>query len=241
MSGVTGNIYVGLMEFEQMAFVLHYLRPQDTVFDIGANVGSYTVLASKVVGARTVALEPDPVNFGFLMDNVHMNRMQDRVIAICAAAGRASGTAGFQAGHGATSRVISREKEDRGSSISVEVAALDDIASKTGIIPKLIKIDVEGYENEVVHGASRILSSPGPKVVLMELRGHGTRYGFDEGALHATMLSWGYNAYKYDPAGRALSVMDERRLGDMLYIRDLDEARERILGAPRRDIAHRSI
>ena len=53
MAGATGNIYCGLHEFEDMAFVLHFLRPGDFFADVGANIGSYTVLASGVCKART--------------------------------------------------------------------------------------------------------------------------------------------------------------------------------------------
>jgi hypothetical protein len=45
MAGATGNVYAGLHEFEDMAFVLHALRSSSWFLDIGANVGSYTVLA----------------------------------------------------------------------------------------------------------------------------------------------------------------------------------------------------
>src|SRR5438552_2237409 len=55
MTGATGNIYCGLHEFVEMAFCLHLLRRDDLFLDIGANVGSYTVLASKVCGARSIA------------------------------------------------------------------------------------------------------------------------------------------------------------------------------------------
>src|ERR1700683_536380 len=46
MTGATGNIYVGLHEFADMLFVLHFLREDDLFLDIGANVGTYTVLGS---------------------------------------------------------------------------------------------------------------------------------------------------------------------------------------------------
>src|SRR5262249_8696404 len=59
MMGATGNIYVGLIEFTDMMFLLHFLRRGDLFFDIGANVGTYTVLASGVCGAKTWAFEPD--------------------------------------------------------------------------------------------------------------------------------------------------------------------------------------
>src|ERR1700739_1067728 len=60
MTGATGNIYCGLHEFAEMGFLLHLLRPNDLFLDVGANVGSYTILASRVCGARVIAFEPDP-------------------------------------------------------------------------------------------------------------------------------------------------------------------------------------
>jgi hypothetical protein len=45
MAGATGNVYAGLHEYEDMAFVLHALRPSSRFVDVGANVGTYTVLA----------------------------------------------------------------------------------------------------------------------------------------------------------------------------------------------------
>lgn len=57
MRGATGNIYVGLMEFEDMAFVLHFLRNDDVFIDVGANVGVYSILAASR-GADVVAMEP---------------------------------------------------------------------------------------------------------------------------------------------------------------------------------------
>ena len=62
MTGITGNIYAGLHEFADMAFVLHFLRGRRPVRRCGrANVGSYTILVSGVVGCRTIAFEPDPI------------------------------------------------------------------------------------------------------------------------------------------------------------------------------------
>ncbi len=58
MSGATGNLGVGLHEFVDMAFVVHFLREGDLFLDIGANVGSFTVLAAGVARARSFAFEP---------------------------------------------------------------------------------------------------------------------------------------------------------------------------------------
>ncbi|TAF74508.1 MAG: hypothetical protein EAZ53_08995 [Bacteroidetes bacterium] len=67
MTGATGNLYFGLHEFEDMAFLLHFLRSEDVFFDIGANVGSYTVLASAQIGAYTFCFEPRQIGGGKLI------------------------------------------------------------------------------------------------------------------------------------------------------------------------------
>src|SRR6266404_8257887 len=73
MTGATGNVYCGLHEFVEMALVLHLLRPQDLFLDIGANIGSYTILASKLCGAQTIAFEPEPRVARTLEQNIHAN------------------------------------------------------------------------------------------------------------------------------------------------------------------------
>jgi hypothetical protein len=57
---LTGNLYAGLHEFSEMGFLLHLLRQNDLFVDVGANLGSYTVLASAVCQARNIAFEPVP-------------------------------------------------------------------------------------------------------------------------------------------------------------------------------------
>ena len=59
MTGATGNWYCGLHEYEDMSFVLNALRPGDLFVDVGANIGSYSILAGGG-GARVIAIEPIP-------------------------------------------------------------------------------------------------------------------------------------------------------------------------------------
>ena len=65
MTGATGNIYFGLHEFEEMSFLLHFLNEADTFYDVGANIGSYTILAAGVCGAKVCSFEPVPSTFFF--------------------------------------------------------------------------------------------------------------------------------------------------------------------------------
>ena len=90
LTGATGNVYCGLHEYEDMAFVLHLLRPGDLFVDIGANIGSYTLLAS-AAGANILCFEPVRSTFESLLDNIHLNRLETRVEARNQAVGRAGG------------------------------------------------------------------------------------------------------------------------------------------------------
>lgn len=69
-TGLTSAYYVGLHEFEDMAFAIHLLREDDTFVDVGANLGSYSLLASGVTKANSIAFEPVPTTYNRLIDNI---------------------------------------------------------------------------------------------------------------------------------------------------------------------------
>ncbi|MFM7683603.1 MAG: FkbM family methyltransferase, partial [Bacteroidota bacterium] len=72
-TGLTGNLYYGLHEFADMMFLLHFLRSEDCFFDIGSNVGSYSILANSHVGAHTTSFEPLPLTVELLKRNKEVN------------------------------------------------------------------------------------------------------------------------------------------------------------------------
>eukprot|EP01034_Spumella_vulgaris_P002103 gene2103-2739_t len=57
---------------------MHYLRPEDTFVDVGANIGVYSVLASGITGAKSLSFEPIPSTFANLKRNINYNNLQDR-------------------------------------------------------------------------------------------------------------------------------------------------------------------
>src|SRR4029077_6652553 len=95
MTGATGNIYVGLNEFVDMMLPLHFLREGDLFLDIGANVGSYTVLASGICRAVTWAFEPDPGTIRNLKRNIAINSLEPLVTIYELALGSAEGEVPF--------------------------------------------------------------------------------------------------------------------------------------------------
>ena len=78
----------------------------------------------------------------------------------------------------------------------------------------------------------------------MELRGHGFRYGFNEENVHKKMLGYGYEPYVYDPQIRELHEWRRNtpnQLGDMLYIRDVEKAKQRISEAASFRVVDKSV
>ena len=95
MTGATGNLYCGLHEYNDMAFLLHFLRIEDFFIDIGANIGSYTILASGHIGAKTFSFEPVPSTFAHLINNISINQMTDKVRAFNIGLGSQKGSIEF--------------------------------------------------------------------------------------------------------------------------------------------------
>lgn len=228
MTGATGNIYCGLHEVHEMGLVLHLLRPGDLFVDVGANVGSYTVLAGAVAGADVICFEPSPTTFLHLKDNLALNELDGRCDARLVAVGAESGTVRFAIGLDTTDHVAT--VSDSGESVAVEVVRLDDALA--GRAPLALKIDVEGFETSVVAGARATLRAPSLLVVVMEMAGAGAHYGHDEAKLHQEMVSFGFTPYAYDAVARTFRP-GSLAGGNMVYVRDLEAVRARIVGAPR--------
>jgi FkbM family methyltransferase len=247
MRGATGNVYCGLHEFEDMGFVLHALRAGDLFVDVGANVGSYTVLAAGASGAQVLAFEPAPRAYAALCDNVRLNNLAPLVEPRCEAVGDRPGRLPLTVDLDTVNHVVAGGAGEAGgtggadgTSIEVPIVTLDEALGARE--PSLIKIDVEGYETSVIDGAQRTLRSPRLLAVLMELNGSGARYGFDEDALHQRMLRYGFTPTRYDPLTRFLRPAEAARVGDnLLYIRDRVALEVRIREAPRREVHGRSI
>ena len=234
MYGATGNIYVGLHEFADMGFFLHFLRPDDLFLDVGSNVGSYTVLAAKGVGASCIAIEPVDTTFERLMDNVRMNRIEDRVDARRAAIGGASGVVRFSTDEDTMNRVV--DEQYAGTSVQVPVHTLDEIVADRR--PIAVKIDVEGFERAVLDGACRMLADTTLQAIIMETDETIVIHG---ATAREVLMAAGFTEHRYDVMRRALSpVMPTRGArsphGNYLFLRDAAFAQARVSSAPRYDL-----
>ncbi len=230
-TGLTGNIYNGFQEYVEMAFLIHALRSDNLFIDVGANVGSYTVLACAAVGARGCCFEPVPGTYARLLENIRINHLYNRVRCLNVGVGSAAGVLDFSSDMDAGNRVLA-DGETRADRIEVQVATLDSLLE--GQSPALIKIDVEGYETAVLEGADETLRKPSLHSVIMEINGSGDKFGFDESQLFVNMSKYGFEAYTYAPLRRELIKLTPGHGNpeNILFVRDAARVGELLKSAP---------
>lgn len=165
-----------------------------------------------------LAIEPIPSTFKALTRNILLNEFETQIETMNIGLGSEPGNLQFAADRDTVNHVLA-EGESARQIVDVPIRTLDDVLA--GREPVVIKIDVEGFETKVLEGAQKTLANPTLRAVIMELNGSGARYGFDEEALHQTMLSFGFETYNYRPDERALDAMYGKRhmSGNTLYFR----------------------
>lgn len=136
------------------------VKPGATVFDIGANVGAYTLVFAARVGpsGRVIAFEPAPDASQGLRTHLALNGIAGRVEVIEAAMSSAVGRTSFAVhpSGGASSLVL--ESVDRGRVIDVATDTLDRFCAAHAVSPDVLKIDVEGSELDVLRGGRATLA-----------------------------------------------------------------------------------
>lgn len=161
--------WLGSYEFDKQREIAAAVRPGMTCFDIGANVGFYTLLLSQLAGPEgaVVAFEPVPGNCRFLRQHVKMNScgnvaVQELALADLDGIARFDTTADSSQGHLSAL-----------GSLSVNCARMDSLIAAGAISPpNLMKVDVEGAEAAVLQGAVEVLARHKPVIFLAT---HGPR------------------------------------------------------------------
>ena len=146
--------WLGSYEAAKQKKITEFVRPGMVCWDVGANVGFYTLLFAELVGeaGRVFAFEPVPRNVELLRRHVEMNRYQNVRIFPCAL-GDFDGEARFDPGPGTTMGHMAAE-----GPLKVSCSKADTLLAAGEVeAPDLIKIDVEGAEGDVLLGACRAL------------------------------------------------------------------------------------
>lgn len=159
----THGCWLGSYEYDKQHLFEEEIKPGGVIFDIGANVGFYTLLASELTGSQghVYAFEPVPRNLAYLKQHLQLNRVLN-VTVIEAAVSDHAGMCFFDDSVGAAAGHIA----SRGG-LSVETVKLDELVAGGELpLPGYIKIDVEGAELLVLAGAMSTLTKSHPTIFL---------------------------------------------------------------------------
>jgi FkbM family methyltransferase len=151
-------------EYELQAFRImgKILKAGSFAVDIGANIGLYTLVMGKLVGpnGKVVSFEPASESYQALLDHICRNGLAEIVEPHMMIVGNKTGDCEFiEDGVRGTNRVgDSHSQGTIARIVKRRVVTLDQIICGNGFLPDLIKIDVEGYEMDVLEGSQEILT-----------------------------------------------------------------------------------
>jgi FkbM family methyltransferase len=139
-----------------------------TFFDVGSNIGIYSLIAASESASRIFAFEPHPYTFSLLAENVALNGYGDRVNCLQAALGAEDGVAFFTDDPGSpVNHVLEKDGADQ-KELHIKILRGDTFCHEVGMYPEVLKIDVEGYESFVLQGFGDALKSV--QIILIECR-----------------------------------------------------------------------
>ena len=156
-------------EPEVTSLVHQVIKPGSVFFDVGANVGYFTLLA-RDLGASVHAFEPNPVVRALLERSLSFD--DQRVVVVAAACSDQPGTVALYYQDPRNTGMASVEKVTA-TKVDVAATTLSDYWRATGVAPDLIKIDVEGHEYKALLGAGDVIESVHPDLVV-EVTEHRT-------------------------------------------------------------------
>lgn len=202
---------MGMYDFHNMNLLKLVLARQPSTFlDIGANIGTYTLVASEVETASVVSLEPHPVTYAMLVRNVQRNGRKN-IVCFNFAASNHNGQVDLTDRPDESINRVVGHTERAESLISVTCRTLDAMCQEEGFQPDVVKIDVEGYEVCVLAGFMEML----PRVSLVLIEG-GQRSEVKQllsGAGFAGPFYFHFDA-------RTLSKRPQRRPEDPVYVNE---------------------
>lgn len=161
-------MYNYIVDWEEFMFIKRFLKSDDQVCDIGANMGFYTIWMSKFITEGTIhAFEPDDLNFERFNKNILLNKIADNVKPNKCIVSESSGQLNFTTGLDGENHITNTAADD---SLIKDTISLDLYALKNSVKNfKFIKIDTEGFELFVLKGAKQLMAENKISVIQLEI------------------------------------------------------------------------
>src|SRR3546814_7866898 len=145
------SMALGSFELDDLKYFFSTIRSDDSIFDIGANVGAYSItLARSFPKANVFAFEPIPLNYSLILASSRINRVTNLSVFESCISDK-SGTESFSIAEDSEySSLIETRRKGVFETVSVQTISIEDFCSQNSCIPNILKIDVEGAEMKVL-------------------------------------------------------------------------------------------
>ena len=212
------NYYLGLAEYEEMAFLIHALKKDEVFVDCGANLGLYTILASKVIGVNSISFEPHPDTVKKLFDQLEINDLKDKVKIISKALGDRIGSVRFSNDKDALRRKVLDNEKKLENFIDVQMTTLDSELENLAQ-NFILKMDLEGFEFKALEGARNILTKKNLKAIIIE-----NNQTADNNLVHKILSEFNFFRVEYFPQQRQIKLSKNNLDNKInhIYIKDID-------------------
>jgi FkbM family methyltransferase len=201
-------------EFEEMTFLQKILQKSDVFFDIGANMGSWVLVAAgKIKSGHVYAFEPSPFILGNLQENIGLNQLDKKVSIIDQIVSNKNGTEQFVIESIPEINHIAYGNKKGKKLLKHSCIKLDTFMSQQKIKHvDVIKIDVEGAEHKVLEGLRNSLAAHKIGIMIVELNFHTSEFGYSPEDTLELIHSAGYKTYSFNKTGHLepLEKMDFR-------------------------------
>jgi FkbM family methyltransferase len=200
---------MGEYDYNNMELLKLVLTQRPAAFiDVGANIGSYTLVASEVPGTVVVSIEPHPVTFALLRENVRLNS-RDNVTCLNIAVSRDDSDLRLSDDPESTLNRVLATDESVEHELHVTSRRLQTLCRELSVTPDFIKIDVEGHERAVLDGLGELKIAP--------------NLIFIEGGERPEIQAWMWESDYFGPCfahfkARVLSSSCQRRAEDPIFI-----------------------
>jgi FkbM family methyltransferase len=156
--------WLGSYERDKRLMMEKTFRPGDVLYDLGANVGWYTLLGNVLGATHVYSFEPLPSNIAILRDHLRLNRVENCTV-FEAAVGRSEGMARLAMGPSNSTGHLCQTATAQ--TIEVSIVTIDGLIRSSGLRPpNVIKCDIEGAELDALQGARHTLEQFGPTILL---------------------------------------------------------------------------
>lgn len=182
----------GIYNYNNMKLLQYLLQEGGTFFDVGANIGSYSLVASEQPKASVFAFEPHPVTFRMLKENIELNR-RDNVRSFNIALGDMDGDVFLTDDQGSAVNHLVNARFPK--TISVECKRGETICRAENVAPTYMKIDVEGFEYQVLVGFGPWLQKV--DILFIEINGLSDERSHGENAIHRFLIESGFKGPLY--------------------------------------------